>query len=80
MGGNMKANEKLMTELIETSKYEDIQLFEVVATYAKEHDIDPVELVKMFDKDFIYQIKASATINNQRLKNIEPKLRRRSLI
>jgi len=76
----MKANEKLMTELIETSKYEDIQLFEVVATYAKEHDIDPVELVKMFDKDFIYQIKASATINNQRLKNIEPKLRRRSLI
>ena len=69
-----------MTELLETSKYESTPLFEVVSTYAKNNDIDAIELIKMFDSDFIYRIKSSATANNQRLKNIEPGLKRRSLI
>ena len=76
----MKSNEYLMTELLETSKYEGIPLFEVVSTYAAENDIDPEELIKMFDADFMHRVKKSAMMNNERLKNMAPGVRRRSLI
>lgn len=76
----MKSSEQLMTELLETSMYEGIPLFEVVSTYAADNDIDPVELIKMFDADFIHRIKKSAVVNNERLKNMTPGLKRRSLI
>lgn len=75
----MKANTTLMAELITVSEYEATPLYEVVATYSHDNDIDPEELIKMFDTDFIYKIKSSAAATNQRLKNIDTKLKRRRL-
>lgn len=76
----MKAKNVLMSDLLTASKYESTPLYETVANYANDNDIDPAELIKMFDENFIYMIKLSASENNHYLKKLEPKLKRRRLI
>lgn len=65
----MKENELVMTELLEQSKYENTPLIEVVSNYCQDNDIDPNELIKMFDSNFIYKLKSDAYKNNVRLTN-----------
>lgn len=63
-----RVDDKLISELIELTLYKNVSLFEVLSEYCDENDIEPQELLKTFDEEFILQIKKSAVDSNVSLK------------
>lgn len=62
-----KIDDKLISELIEQSRYYNINIFESVVLYCDNNDVDPIELIKTFDEEFIISIKNAAISNNKSL-------------
>lgn len=63
----MKHNENLIDTLVEEAKFKQMPLYQAVAEYTDEHDIDPSMLLKELDANFIARIRESAIDNDPHL-------------
>lgn len=59
----LKHNEDLINFLVEEARYKGLPLYQIVADYTDENDIEPDVLIKEFDDNFINRVRESA-INN----------------